>query len=100
MRPFGPLDLSFAPFGRSGQVTYASYILLDVEALPCTPAAAAPIESMIKNRYILLMGAAAAGADKGSMGLGCVYLIIGHNWEKFGSAVSKYSGNLICQPKT
>ena len=25
-RPFGPLDLSFAPFGRSGQVTHASYI--------------------------------------------------------------------------
>ena len=25
-RPFGPLDLSFAPFGRSGQGTHASYI--------------------------------------------------------------------------
>ena len=25
-RPFGLLDLSFAPFGRSGQVTHASYI--------------------------------------------------------------------------
>ena len=26
LRPFGPLDLSFAPFGRSGQGTHASYI--------------------------------------------------------------------------
>ena len=25
-RPFGPLDMSFAPFGRSGQGTHASYI--------------------------------------------------------------------------
>ena len=54
---------------------------MHVEALPCTPAAAAPIESMIILSLgaaaagifpsdILLMGAAVAGADKGTMGLG------------------------------
>ena len=37
-----------------------------------TPAAAPPIENRIKKRDILLMGGAAAGADKGSMGLGCL----------------------------
>ena len=43
---------------------------MHVEALLCTPAAAAPIESMIKNRDILLMGAAAAGTNKGILGVG------------------------------
>ena len=58
---------------------------MHVRVLPCTPSAAAPIESMIilsigaaaaaaggLPRDILLMGeaAAAAGADKGTIGLG------------------------------
>ena len=54
---------------------------MHVEALPCTPAAAAPIESMIILSLgaaaagifpsdILLMGAAAAGVDKGILGVG------------------------------
>ena len=45
--------------------------MMHVGVLPCTPAAAPPIESRIKFCDILLLGGAAAGANKGTMGLGC-----------------------------
>ena len=38
-----------------------------------TPAAAPPIENRIKFCDILLMGGAAAGANRGTMGLGFVF---------------------------
>ena len=63
---------------------------MHVRVFPCTPAAAAPIESMIilsigaaaaaggLPRDIFLMGAAAAaGADKGTIGLGFEHWNIG-----------------------
>ena len=50
--------------------------MMHVGVLPCTPAAAPPIESRIKFCDILLLGGAAAGANKGTMGLGwgmCIF---------------------------
>ena len=46
--------------------------MMHVGVLPCTPAAAPPIESRIKFCDILLLGGAAAGANKGTMGLGYI----------------------------
>ena len=61
---------------------------MQARVLSCTPAAAAPIENRIILSVgaaaavifpgdILLMGAAVAGADKGTMGLGYIIGVLG-----------------------
>ena len=67
--------------------------ILVLECMMHTPAAAPPIENRIKKRDILLMGGAAAGANRGTMGLGLQISLYQHFF--FQTAVSRKRNEIL-----